>query len=107
MRKVRILDTYTIPEAAKALGKSEANFRRWITNDLIPSPYLKDRERSYYCYCVEELLIMARILAIHEREFVYFCAQHEMTSNQIHQQIHGYRATTFGADASVNNAEEA
>lgn len=101
-RRVHRLGTFTIPEAAVALGKSVPNFRRWITHDLIPAPYLKDRERGYYCYCTEELRIMARILAAHEREFVYFCAAHEATSNQIQQAIQGYRSITFGVDETSN-----
>lgn len=100
MRRVRMLGTYTIPDAALALGKSVPNFRRWINNGLIPAPYLKDRERGHFCFCTEELRIIARILAEHERDFAYFCAAHEVTSNQIHQSILGYRAITFGADAA-------
>lgn len=100
MRRVRMLGTYTIPDAALALGKSVPNFRRWINNGLIPAPYLKDRERGYFCFCTEELRIIGRILAEHEREFAYFCAAHEVTSNTIHQAIVGYRAITFGADSS-------
>ncbi len=66
---------------------------------MIPPPYLKDRERGHFCYCAEELRIIARILAAHEQEFAYFCSKHETTSNNIYQSIHGYRAITFGADA--------
>jgi hypothetical protein len=104
MRRVRSLITFTIPEAAEALGKSLPNFRRWITTELIPPPYLKDASRGHYCYCIGELQILARILAAHEREYAYFCAKHETVSNQMHQMIGGFRAITFGADA--NNSEE-
>lgn len=92
----RIIDTYTIPEAAEALGKSLPNFRRWVTGELVPSPILKDTARSYFCYCAEELRIMARVLAEHERQYAYFCQSHQTTSNQIHQLITGHRNMQYG-----------
>lgn len=92
------MQTYTIREASEALGKSLANFRRWVNHELIPLPVFKDTARSYYCYTKEELQIIARILAEHEREFTYFCAKHETVSNQIHQSIMGYRARLMGVD---------
>lgn len=100
------MDTYTIPEAAVALGKSVPNFRRWVTGDLIPAPFLKDRERGYYCYSAEELRIIARVLHQHEQEFAYFCFKHETTSNVVHQSIMGYRNMHFGADPVDSTEDE-
>ena len=92
---IRTLTTFTIPEAAEALGRSLANFRRWVNGELIPLPVLKDTSRGYYCYTREELLIIGRILTEHEREFSYFCAKHEAVSHRIHQTVMGYREQLF------------
>lgn len=93
---VRTLETYTITEAAEALGRSIANFRRWVTGELIPAPFLKDTTRGNYCYCAEELRILLRILVEHERDYVYFGAKHVTVSNRMHQSIMGFRDITFG-----------
>lgn len=92
------METYTIPEAAAAMGRSLANFRRWVNGELIPLPVLKETGRGYYCYSREELRILSRILADHEREFSYFCAKHEAVSTRMHQSIMGYRAELFNIE---------
>lgn len=90
-----MLETFNIVEAGAAMGRSSPVFRRWVNGDLIPKPMLRDTTRQHYFYCRDELEIMARIIAEHEKEFAYFCASHEATSHKIHQAIHGYRDVTF------------
>jgi hypothetical protein len=90
------METYTIPEAADALGKSLSNFRRWLLNEWIPAPILSDTTRQVACFCVEELEILARVLATHERNFSYLCAQHTDVITNMSQLIHGYRDVEFG-----------
>lgn len=90
------MESYTIPEAADAMGRSEANFRRWIDQGLIPAPYLKESVRQHLCYCRGELDILLRILIEHEREYRYFGAQHEQVSHRMFQNIMGFRDITFG-----------
>lgn len=84
-------DTYTVPEAAHALGKSELTFKRWIAEDLIPEPILTDTVRGYKHYSVGELRVIARVLAEHEREFAYYTTKHEATKQRIMQGLEGFR----------------
>lgn len=97
--------TYTVIEAAEALGRSIVNFRRWINNDLIPAPFLREQEssRKLFCYCTEELQLIARYLAQHERDYSYFGEKHETVIHQIAQAIHGYRDMTFGESNEPTN----
>ena len=87
-----VVETFTIAEAAAALGKSDITLRRWISEDLIPEPVLRDTTRGYRHYSVGELRVVARILYEHEREFAYYSAQHEATRIRLGQALHGYRA---------------
>ncbi len=91
----RLMEVYTIPQAADALGRSLPNFRRWLANDLLPPPILTETGRNHACYCTEELEIIARELAVHDREYAYFCAQHTETIIRIAQAIHGFRDEEF------------
>jgi len=85
--------TYTIPEAARALGKSELTFKRWIQEDLMPEPILMDTTRGYRHYSAGEVTVMANVLARHEREFAYYTAKHELTKHALLQAVQGYRST--------------
>lgn len=84
---------YTVPEAARAMGRTEITFKRWIEDDMIPAPVLRDTTRGYRQYSAGELTTIARILAEHEREFTYYMFTHTQTRERIMQAIHGYRAT--------------
>jgi hypothetical protein len=86
--------TYTLPEAARALGKSELTFKRWVSEDLIPGPILVDTLRGYKNYSAGELTVLAQELARHEREFSYYTKQHTATRHRIFQRMQGYRATS-------------
>jgi hypothetical protein len=88
-----LVETYTVPEAAKALGVSELTLKRWIEDDLVPEPILKDTTRSYRHYSIGELRVIARVLRAHQREFSYYTAKHEQTRHQMMQQMQGYRAS--------------
>ena len=85
--------TYTIPEAARALGRSELTFKRWISEDLVPDPILVDTTRGYRHYSTGELRVIAAELAVHEREFSYYTSKHEDTRHRLMQRIQGYRAS--------------
>lgn len=88
-----VVNTYTMTEAAAALGRSEQTFKRWIVEDLIPQPVLTDTIRQYKHFSVGELRVIARILAAHEREFSYYTMKHIQTRHRIMQAIQGYRAS--------------
>lgn len=86
-----VVETYTVPEAAHALGKSELTFKRWIAEDLIPEPVLTDTTRGYKHYSAGELRVIARELASHEREYAYYTVKHDMTRQRIMQSLEGFR----------------
>ncbi len=86
------VESFSVPQAAAALGRSVITIRRWIESDKIPAPYLEDVQRHYLVYSVGELEVLARIIAQHEREFTYLASEHNDISLRIHQAIFGYRA---------------
>lgn len=86
------VEVYTISEAAAALGKSDLTLRRWISEELIPEPVLRDTSRNYKHYSVGELRVLRTLLAEHERDYVYYGAQHRDTRIRIEQAVHAYRA---------------
>ena len=87
--------TYTVPEAAAALGKSVPNLRRWLRRGLIPEPRLIETGRSLRVFSQGELEVMAHVLAAHEREFSYYCANHEGTTNRLFAAVEQYRANNL------------
>ena len=87
-----VRETFTIPEAAAALGRSEATLRRWITGDKLPPPYLRDLGRDYQVYSVGELEVVARYLMQHEHDFTYLVSQHTHVVEMLQQAISAYRA---------------
>ena len=89
------VEAYTVPEAAKALGRTELTLKRWIEEDLIPAPILRDTTKGYRQYSVGELRVIARVLQVHEQEFSYYATTHTQTREQIMQQMHGYRANNI------------
>jgi hypothetical protein len=86
------VESFTIPQAAEALGRSLSTLRRWVEADKIPAPYLQDTQRGYMVYSVGELEVIARIVAQFEQEFVYLATGHTHIVETLHQVVHGYRA---------------
>lgn len=87
-----VVEAYSIPEAAKALGRTELTFKRWIEDDLIPEPILKDTTRNYRQYSAGELSAIARVLVEHEAEYSYYAVTHTYTRERIMQAVHGFRS---------------
>lgn len=85
------VEVYTIPEAARALGRTELTLRRWIADDLVPEPILTDTSYRYRQYSAGELRIIAAQVAIHERSFSYYGVAHTNVREQIMQQVFGFR----------------
>lgn len=92
MDGTHIVESYTIPEAAEAMGKALNTFRRWIHDELIPGPYLNDAQSGYKIYSRGELDIIAQALQVHAEEFSYFRADHTTVIHQINQRIQAYRS---------------
>lgn len=94
--RTRTLVTYSIPEAAEAIGRSEPTFRRWLSSHLVPPPILTDAVRHVACYSMDELDIIRQELFTHERNFTAFCESHTETIIRIAQRMHGHRDVEFG-----------
>lgn len=84
---------YTIPEAARALGRSTLGFKRWISEQIIPPPILRDTSRNFAHYSQGELSLLAAVLRSHERENRYITTNHTETISRIWQSIRNYRAS--------------
>lgn len=87
-----VVEAYTVPEAARALGRAELTMKRWLADDLIPEPILVDTLRGYRQYSVGELQSIAQVLVAHEREYTYYSSTHRLTRERIMQQVSAYRA---------------
>lgn len=87
------VEAFTMPQAARALGRSELCLKRWIAEGLVPSPILKDTVRKYSHYSVGELRVIAGVLKQHEAEFKYLASTHTATIHRMWQSMQGYRAT--------------
>lgn len=86
------VESFTIPQAAEALGRSLATIRRWVSGDKIPAPYLTEVVHKHKVYSVGELQVMARIIAQHERDFTYLVSEHTHIVETLQQAIHAYRS---------------
>lgn len=87
------VESFTVPEAAEALGRSLSTIRRWIDDDRIPAPYLQENTRNHRVYSVGELEVVARVLSQHERDFVYLAGSDgKYAVETLRQAMHAYRA---------------
>jgi hypothetical protein len=86
------IEAYTIPDASRALGRSDLTVKRWIEDDLIPGPVLKDTVRGYRVYSAGELRAIADVLRRHEVTFSYYATAHTTTREHMMQALHAYRA---------------
>lgn len=86
------VESFTMSEAAKALGRTELTLRKWITEELIPGPILTDAVKNWRLYSVGELQVIADSLRQHEQDFVYYGSGHSQTKELLFQRMHGYRS---------------
>lgn len=91
--RIENIYSFTIPESAKALGKSELTFKRWIADGMVPRPILVDTVRGYSHYSEAELHSIANELIRHEREFSYYAKQHRSTRAAINHRVNETRLT--------------
>jgi hypothetical protein len=90
-----VVESFTMPEAAEAMGKSLNTFRRWVEDEMIPAPYLKDASSGYRVYSRGELEIIAEALRVHSAEFAYFRADHSTVIHTIHQRMQAFRSVSI------------
>jgi len=89
------IETFSVTEAAAALGKGVSTFRRWLREDLLPHPYLEETSTGYHYYSRGELEVVAAVLAQHGAHFVAVCRTHTEVWHTIQQRISAYRAESL------------
>lgn len=93
VEEVYSTQSYTVPEAARALGKSYITLKRWVRDGLIPAPILRDAHRQHRLYGAGELQEVCRVLAQHGREFSYYAKMHETTRSELFAAVERHRAS--------------
>ena len=86
---------YTIPQAAEALGRPLATFRRWLSAGKVPSPIYWETTRSTSVYTQGELEVFLSHLAQHAENYSNLVSTYTDTTERLHQAIHAYRAEFF------------
>jgi predicted site-specific integrase-resolvase len=87
-----VVETYTITEAAAAIGVGVNTLRRWVDADKFPGPVLEETVHRYRVYSRGELEAAHRVLARHALSFSYLSSHDRHVIEDIHQAVHGYRA---------------
>lgn len=85
------VESFSVPQAAEALGRSLATIRRWLGDDKIPAPILRDTTKNHMVYSVGELEVMARVIAQYEQEFTYLATARTHVVETLQQAVHAYR----------------
>jgi hypothetical protein len=81
------LESFSLAEAAEALGRSLITFRKWIQHNLIPAPLFKDVVKGNFCYTIQEIEAIAAGLVEHERSFVYLGVTHRASIARIRRAV--------------------
>lgn len=89
-RRAQRQATYTVSEAAQALGRSLVTLRRWIADGKIPRPFLKEGTRQQRVYSLQEMQIIGGLIAQAEAHGDYLTGTSPAIF-QIANQIQGYR----------------
>lgn len=86
------MESFTIPEVARALGRAELTIRRWIDADKIPEPYLRETTRNLRVYSLGEVQVIARVLARREADFTYLTSTDHAAIAEMQEYMQAYRA---------------
>lgn len=86
------VECFSVPEAARALGKTELTMKKWIDEGMLPTPVLHDTARRYRQYSVGELRVIARVLAAHGEDFSYYAKNHIGTRERMAAEVARYRS---------------
>lgn len=90
-----VLQCYTIPQAAEALGRPLATFRRWLSAEKVPEPIYWETSRGTKVYTRGELEVLMTHLAHHGETYSYLVTTYNDTTERLYQAIHAYRAEFF------------
>lgn len=85
------LESFSLAEAADALGRSLLTFRKWIAQNLVPSPVFADVVKGNFCYTLPEVEAIAAGLVEHERTFVYLGVSHRASIAVIRRAVEAAR----------------
>ena len=88
-------EVYTIPESAKAIGKTPLTVKRWIGDNLIPPPVLVDCVNGYRHYSKGELSIIAELLHKYSRDYSYVVSGDNPFVHSVWQRLEHYRRTSI------------
>lgn len=89
------VESYSIPKAAEALGRTKLSLKKWIRDGIIPPPIWKDVSRGFDQYTVGELSVIARVLVEHQSSFVYVSVKHTATIGAIWNALTLFRETNI------------
>lgn len=87
--------SFSVTEAAEALGRSVLTLRKWIKDSLIPAPIFEDVSKRNLCYTLPEIEAIAACLEEHERSFVYLGVSHRTSITLISRAVAQARATVL------------
>lgn len=88
---VQVHEVYTVPQAARALGKAVLTLKRWIREGIVPEPVAVDTVSGWDHYTSGELQSIARILIAHDGEYTYLKKNHVTTVDRLHESVAEYR----------------
>lgn len=71
LEETEVLESYTVKEAAEALGRTYLTVRSWIEKGILPEPFTKEVSRGFKNFTRFELDVVAEILADHETHSQY------------------------------------
>lgn len=87
--------TFTLGELADAIGKSEMTVRRWIQDDKLPEPYLRDVSRqNVRVYSIGEVRIIHDVLSRRDG-FAYLTSTDNHAITELNERLHHYRAESI------------
>jgi hypothetical protein len=86
---------YTMPEAARALGKSALTFKRWVKDRLIPPPVLQDTVNGYRHYSRGEMDIICELIHQNSNDYSYVTAANDSLIHSLWQRLEHYRRTSI------------
>lgn len=87
-------EVFTIPESAKAIGKTQLTLKRWISDELLPSPVLVDCVNGYMHYSRGELEIILKLLQTYSKDYSYLVSTRAGNNpfvQRVWQELEAYR----------------